>query len=243
MESIFMKRTAALLLAAAMTVGAASCSKAGESGSSNVNLAGDGPNGDIAEENLPYGSTITRLMHDYDEDALITIEFDHRFFEEQDGKFPEIYKLTQYFEALNNGDGELMRQAFYPDYLDYSYRTAGFSNADEYIQSYHDSIAGYISAYALNTLQQENDGDFRIDCILVNDLVAYEENPSEFTNMDNSVNVVEEGLASKAEDKKKVYLECMYTLVDGGGSYELSTAVGSEITLYLYKIGGTWYVL
>ena len=242
MNNSFLKRSAAVFFAAVLAAGAVSCSKASnESASSNTNLVGEGPQGDVAEEELPYGATITQLKHEYDENALITIEFDHRFFKAEDGSLPEIYRITEYFEAINNSDADLMEKAYYPGLYE---SICGTSGKLQYIQDYHDKIAYLIAEYQLDNKSTNTDGSFRINYLMVDAIDDETTDPDSFTAMDNTLAACDSSALAKVTRRRRVALTGMYTLTKEGGSFDLNSAVQQNaIYLYIYDIDGASYII
>jgi hypothetical protein len=237
-------RSAAAVCALVLACGAVSCSKAAESSVSDANnLVGGGPQGDMAEEDMPYGATLTQLRHDYDEDALITIEFDHRFFTNEDGKFPEIYKATEYFDALNNSDGAAMEAAYYPGMFSEVCGKAGYTDTNEYMKWYHDTISGLISDYLYTNDGISTDGDFKINYLMVEGIDDETTDEKSFADMDAKLEAADSTALSKVTSRKRLAMTGMYSL-DGEGSRQLNPAVGqSYIYLYIYTIDGKAYVV
>ena len=87
-------------------------------GESKGNLMGDIEN--MAEEDLPYGSTMRELK-----DTPIIISFDRRFLEDETMK-----KVVDYFYAVQTNDEKLFKSVSNEDYLNYVEKNSGQSITD-----------------------------------------------------------------------------------------------------------------
>ncbi|MBR1591601.1 MAG: hypothetical protein IJ666_01115 [Ruminococcus sp.] len=234
MKKIILKTVSALLSCAVM-MSLSSCSNQNNDTSSSGGRvdAGDLPDSYNADEqDLPYGATLTELKPSYDENAKISVEFDNRFFTEEDGKYPEIYKITDYMYALNHVDVELMNETFYQPYLEYAYKEAGCGSVKEYLQSYYDNL-------------YEKLGDFTFSYIDVTGVLTEddEEARSYLNKVDEILNSIESGITDKITSRKIVYIGGYTMYSNDAGSYQLTEALGREVTLYLYEIDNQLYVL
>ncbi len=72
-------------------------------------FCGCGDSGEVAMEDLPYGSTMRQI-----EDTQIKICFDKRFFTDN-----EIKVLDDYFYSIQTSDASLFRSTQDPDYISY----------------------------------------------------------------------------------------------------------------------------
>ena len=234
MNKIILK-TVSAVLSCALLMNFSSCSSSdSESSSSGGRVdAGDLPDDYSADEqDLPYGATLTELKPSYDEDTKLAVEFDNRFFDEKDGKYPEIYKITDYMYALNNVDVDLMNETFYPPYLEYAYKEAGYDNAKDYLQSYYDNL-------------HEMLGDFTFNYIDVTGVLTEddEESVSYFNDVDEILKSIDSSIIDKISSRKIVYIGGYTMYNNESGSYQLTEGIGREVTLYLYEIDGQIYVL
>lgn len=193
------------------------------------NSAGTAEN--MSEEDMPYGATITSLNSTYDPNVKIPTEFDNRFFAESDGKFPEIYLVSDYIYALNNSDGELMSETVYKPYLDYQIKEAGVESADEYVKASHDTLA------------QSLGGEFEINYIYID---SCDENAdSDFTRMDEILDSIgDEKISEKVNSRKKITIGgyTTYQMADGSGEFSLAEH-SDPILLYIYQIDGEYYLI
>lgn len=233
MKSLFLRAAAVAACLAVMGTASVSCGK--KDGSSTTNLAGDGPADDVEmdEEDMPYGATMTVLKPDYDENVRVSIEFDNRYFKEYDGKYDEIYRLSNYFYALSNADADVMNEAMYPDYFKYSYEQADMADGTEYLEGYYSNLTEKIG-----------EEDFDINYLIVEDCFTDEDEAaaSDFAKMDDIVEKIDGGeTLSKVTARKGVYVTAYYA--SESGSYSLNEKLGQAITMYIYEIDGVPYII
>ena len=102
-----MKKFLCGMMAVLMACSATGCSdkenSSSTSGKQLVSDAGDDVN--VAEEDMPYGSTVFELSENNDDHVKITIGFDKRYFggdDEDNPDYSEIYKIHDYISALNS---------------------------------------------------------------------------------------------------------------------------------------------
>lgn len=235
MNSFFVK-AAAGLTAAALILGGASC------GNKGTELADDGLSSErtVSADDMPYGSTLAELIPEYDENVKIMVDFDHRFFTEVDGKFPEIYKVVDYLYAIQSGDGQLMEQVIYPPYLDYVCQQNDYANADECVgvlnASYADLFGGEFA--------------FTVVCISDSKDSSDPEAASAFEQADSHLNAIEEGLADKVQSRRlitigdieDIYYYTMYSC-NGNSSNILTNALERPMQLCVYEIDGEYWVI
>ena len=225
-----MKKCLTCILAAAMLLCLPSCGNKGtELIGSNDNL----PN--VSAGDMPYGATITDLTPDYDSGVRTEIEFDNRFFTETDGKFPEIYKISDYLYALNNQDEEVLKSAYYPVYLDYYCESAGFEDTAAYLKSCHDELA------------QSLGEDFQFTYVCVSGCTGSSDaaTADEFKALDARLDDIgSEKISDKITSRKKIKIGS-YSMYSAGGksSLMLIDALGKDITFYLYEIDGQLWIL
>ena len=218
------KNVCAALLAAGLMLNAAGCGEKNE-----YSDVIDGM-GDIAEEDLPYGATITQLKTDMNENVRISIEYDGRFMTEE-----EAIKISDYIAALNSCDAELMEQTVYPGYLSFLCRNSGVENTAEYLSIMHDNLRdSYIG------------GEFDFNYILTNSCLDESASDDEtgFDQLDSILDGIGEGkLSEKVTSRKLIGLDIMYALDEKEGSYSLSYRTGSDQMVYVYNIDGQLYIL
>lgn len=191
--------------------------------------------GSIAEDDLPYGSTIVQLKPEIDENIKMSIEYDRRFVTEE-----EAVKISDYMFALNNADGELMETVVYPDYLEKIKSDNGLSSTTDYLNTMIENIK----------TQYTDNEDFTFNYILVNDCLDDTSSDTEdtFSILDDILDTYanskgKEPVSSKITSRKLVKIDTMYTLNESGGSYSLTNRTGADQQLYLYTIDGQLYIL
>lgn len=186
--------------------------------------------GSMAQEDLPYGATITQLKPSYDENVKIAMEYDNRFLTVE-----EAMKLSDYVAALNNSDGELLSNTFYKPLLDKICDNSQYDTVDEYIAATHDNIRDSYIGY-----------DFSFDYILVSNCLTEKDDDSEtgFSSIDSTLASLDESIVDKITDRKMVTFDIEYRITnEEGGSYMLSSATNTDSTLYIYTIDGEIYIV
>lgn len=225
------KKTFSAIVAAGCLLSVVGCGEKEK----HADMITDDDYGDIAEEDLPYGSTITQLKSSNNENVKLSIEYDHRFLSEE-----EAIKVSDYMAALNSVDGELMDNTVYPDYLQYLKEANDFTSSTDYLQAMHDNIRD-------NYL---NGSEFDFNFVLINNF--YDENDSDeetgFSTLDILLDSYADSLGKdavtpKITSRKMVKIDTMYTLADDEGSYMLSNRTESEQGMYIYTIDGQIYIL
>lgn len=241
MKNILIK-TAAFVLAGAMMLTFPSCGSSKDSSETNgTELTGDNGKdyadnvGDASEDELPYGATIMRMDKEYYPEAVITTEFDRRFFTEVDEKFPEIQKVINYMEALNAVDASLMESSFYPEYLAKMVENAGAADTKAYIQQYHDNLESKLGAgYRINYMDV-------VDCRDETDPDVAEY----FSNIDKALDeVCGEKISEKVTSRKMATIGGYSTYnLNGEGSYVLMDHLDNEINFVIYQIDGEYWIV
>ncbi|HBB19532.1 MAG TPA: hypothetical protein DCZ62_03720 [Ruminococcus sp.] len=236
-----LRKTAALALVGAMAFGTAACgdkSSSSDSGHSEGNMAAANVSGDVAEEDLPYGATMTQLLPSINEDVPITIELDERFIDQEAG-----IAVSNYLSALTNADAALMEKAFYPPYLKASYEAGGFSSAQEYLDEVQANLFSVIAEHAQKDVDQ-----ITVDYIIVDN--CYSEGDAEagshFSDMDQILSdSLGSDFLSKVEEgsRRELYVDFTYVLPNDDTSYDYNYGTGYPLRMYLYKIDGQYYVV
>lgn len=219
----FIKKICAGALVGCFMINAAGCKK--EQESSSVTDAAD-TIGSMAEEDMPFGATITQIKPDSGK-VKIDIEYDYRFMSEE-----EAIKISNYVAALNSVDAELMNNAVYPGYLDKYVEQTGSADLKGYLELCVDNIkTNYIGS------------DFEFDYILINDCVdeTNQVYADRFQSMD--ANLASRYGDLNITDKKLVSIDIMYSIPDDDGSYSLSRRQGSDSLLFIYTIDGAPYIV
>lgn len=118
----------AVIVACALTA----CS---DNSSSSKNMVEIGSS-NIAESDLPYGTTLCELSSTNDNNIKVAIDFDKRYFADSEGniKYDEIYKIHDYIVAIDTNDHELLKSIYYPNFFEYFCEKYELT-VDEYIDS------------------------------------------------------------------------------------------------------------
>lgn len=133
MKKFFCTAISATLICAFMT----GCGGKESESESHGNMVGT-PDADdnIVLEDMPYGSYVTEISPNADENITYKICYDSRYFGNgSDGTPAEIYRLHDFILALNTNDHDLMESLFYPGYLEYISEKDGASDIDEYLDN------------------------------------------------------------------------------------------------------------
>ncbi|MBQ1518388.1 MAG: hypothetical protein IIZ53_00875 [Ruminococcus sp.] len=232
------RKTAALITAAAMMT-AAGCSstvkKTEGSSSSASNIVGNGPSDSLVmdEDNMPYGATMTSLQTQHNDKVKVDIDFDPRYFVQDGTDYPEIYLLTEYVNAMQNRDSAAMEKLFYKPYLEYSVKEKNYESVQEYLDQYIGNLENKSRSqieftYAVvDTCLNENE-----DEILTN-----------FNFVDSKIDELSgEKLSDKVKSRKLVYMDLSFK--DGQDkTYMLNDTLGYDMSVYVYNIDGTYYLL
>ena len=236
-----LQKVAAFAAAGAMMLTMTSCGNKQDSENSTTELTGDNGKdyadsvGNASEEEMPYGATIYRMEKQYDPEALITTEFDRRFFAEKDETYPEIHKISNYMYALNNVDVELMESAFYPPYLKKMCENAGVSDTKSYIQQYHDSLESRLGeGFNIDYMEV-------IDCRDETDPDAAEY----FAKLDEALDSLGEGKISERVTSRRMATIGGYSTfnLNGEGTYVLMDRLDNNINFAIYEIDGEYWLV
>lgn len=225
----YLKKSVVAVLAAVFLMSAVGCEKKTEY-SDIIDEYGS-----IAEEDLPYGSTIVQLKPSTNENVKMSIEYDRRFLTEE-----EVIKVSDYMQALNDCDTSLMESTVYPDYLTYLKEVNSVESTETYLTVMHDGIK---TSYT-------DGSDFEFNYILVNSCLDETSSDDEtgFSILDSILDSYakksgQDDVSSKITSRKLVGIDTMYTLASDGGSYSLTNRTGSDQQIYIYTIDGQIYIL
>lgn len=219
------------ILAGALAVGLMTAFVGCNKDQDHENLVGDtmGDDVNVNYEDMPYGSTVTKIQPSGNEKCRITCEYDHRFLEEE-----EIFKLCDYFYALSHVDTELMEATVHPDYLAYICTQGGYADTAGYFQAMYDNLKdNYIGE------------DFEFDYLIITDCLdeTADDTETSFSGLDNIITTIfGEDILDKITSRKLVTVSTMYTLKESGVSHTTSDKTGEDSKLYLYEIDGQTYV-
>lgn len=237
-------RISAILITGAMLAGFTACSDK-DSASEHKgahgdegNQAGEMPSGDVAEEDLPYGATITQLLPSNNEGLNISVEYDNRFMSEEEAR-----AVSDYLYALNTNDAELMAKTFYPPFLEYSYKNAGYSSAQEYLTAFTDNLKSTISEHVQKEVQT-----FTIDYIMIDDCLTSGDDKAG-TDLDDMDRIIAESIGQEHVDKidkasrKEVFVDFTYKVNNDSDSYDYNYGTGHTLNFFIYTIDGTCYII
>jgi len=230
-----LKKTAAVVTAAAMMTVSAACSSKKEESSSLSNMVGNGPSDSLVmdEDNMPYGATMTSLKNSNNDKVKIDIDFDPRYFEQDGTDYPEIYLLTEYIEAMQNRDSEKLEKLFYKPYLDFSVQRSSFSDTADYLEKYVDNLE--------NRAKSEIEFTYIVVDTCLNENES--ENLTDFEFVDQKINELSgEQLTDKVKSRKLVYMDIAFK-DSQGNTYMINDTLGSDLSVYIYNIDGTYYLL
>ena len=230
-----LKKAAAVVSAAVLCVAAVGCSnKDTESSKSESNLVGGPSDGmSLDEEDMPYGATMTSLKSSTNDKLTLDADFDPRYFAQEGTDYPEIYLISNYLTALQNGDEDAMKEIFYAPYLERSVKERNYESVKDYLEKY------------LDVLMTKAHGQFEFTYFTVD--TCLNENESEdltsFSEIDAKLDLAAgEKLSEKVKSRKLVYLDV--TLKDVENKYyQLNSYLGYDISVYVYNIDGKYYLL
>ncbi len=212
------KRIIASLLAAAVMGCAAGCKD-----EHTHKMVDTGDVGEVAQEDMPYGSTITQLKTSSNEKLKMDIEYDNRFLTEE-----EAIKVADSISALNTCDTELWEETMPGGYVYYLMSVTESESVSAFLKNRYDTIA---NEYAGE--------DFVFDYIAVNSCVGEDEN--DFTEVDGYLAAA--GVTGEITSRKLIGIDMLYTLPDDTASYSLKSKTGTDYYLNIYVIDGEIYVI
>ncbi|WP_297959446.1 hypothetical protein [uncultured Ruminococcus sp.] len=224
--SIIIKRAAALMAAAVITVGAAvSCSskKSSSDHEHEHNLAG----GDIPEgyskdlEDMPYGGEFQKFQPG-ENDFPLGIDMDPRFVTTE-----EATALTNYFYAINNQDEEALKKALHPDFLEYRLENSQYGSAKEFLEGEYELLKQYTGS------------DFTFDYVLIDGRLKDTEGA--FETYDKLIETASPGC--NITSKNMYMVDVTYHKPNDDGSYSLRYRFGDYMDIAVYTIDGKAYVV
>ena len=231
-----LKKTVVMLTAAAVMTVSASCSSKDNKESNNSNMVGNGPSDSLVldEENMPYGATMSSLKTSFDKNVKIDIDFDPRYFvKEGENEYPEIYLLTEYIDAMQNKDGATIDKLFYKPYHDFAMSNTSYENTQEYIDTFMDNL--------MTRARSEIKFTYAVVDTCLNENES--ENLTDFEFVDSKIDeLAGEKISEKVKSRKLVYMDISYK-DDNGGYYQINDYLGHDISVYIYNIDGTYYLL
>lgn len=227
-----MKKIIMAAIAAVMMCTTVGCEKHDDH--SHANMVGNvgAENGYIAQEDMPYGSTIYELRPEYDNRVKYTVEFDKRYFggDGETADLREIYLIHDYIIAVNENDHEAIKNLYYPGFLEHLCKAGGYANADEYLDGMN------------YTLKQTLGEDFVIDYINVsNCLTDGEEADNYFNFAAAEIAAFDSSLFEKITSQKVVELGGYTCYSTGGNSYILEKHT-TPFYLRVYQVDGEYYL-
>lgn len=235
MKAIF--RNAAIIAAAAlMMTSAAACSDQKNESSSGNNMVGNVPSDSLVmdEENMPYGATMVSLKKKNNDKVKIDIDFDPRYFvQEGESDYPEIYLLTEYIEAMQNKDGATIDKLFYKPYHDYSMSNTNYEDTQDYIEKFMDML--------MTRARSNIEFTYSVVDTCLNENES--ENLTDFEFVDSKLDeLTGEKITDKIKSRKLVYMDISYK-DDSGNYYQINDSLGHDLSVYIYNIDGTYYLL
>lgn len=236
MRSII-KKTAAVFAAAAMMTASAACSseKKDDDHDHTHAMIEDDISDDVQvnQEDLPYGATMTSLKAEHNDKVKIDIDFDSRYFVQEGDDYPEIILLTEYLDAMQKHDSDALSKIYYKPYLDDFIKTGKFADVSDYISKYMDNLEEKTGSqpeftYAVvDTCLNENESETLTD----------------FGNVDKQLDeLTGEKISDKIKSRKLIYMDV--SIKDSqDNSYMFNNTLGYDISVYIYNIDGTYYLV
>jgi len=178
--------------------------------------------GDIAQEDMPYGSTMTQLRASSNENLKMDIEYDNRFLTEE-----EAYKVADSVAALNTCDTELWETTMPSGFVYYLISVTESESASAFLTGRHDALAEYAGE------------GFDFNYIAVNSCGGEDEN--DFADVDESL--ARAGVKGEITSRKHIGIDMYYSLPDGTSSNSLKAKTGTDYYFNIYVIDGEDYVL
>lgn len=237
-----MNKIVCTVLAAAvtafLTVGCGEKEKSSDSsGSSAVNMLGGfnaGGNVNIDAEDMPYGSNMCELSHDFDEKITYKTCYDSRYFvnanaDNQD--FSEIYRIHDFIASLNTKDAELLESLYYPGYLDYICEKNGISSIDEYFNNLYSAVESSLGKnFKINYICASN-------CLNESDETA----AAYFNDTEEKLALTDSSAADKITSRKLVEIGGDTCFSNDEGTF-LLTEYMKPFIVAVYEIDGEIYL-
>ncbi|MBR1824377.1 MAG: hypothetical protein IJ779_09120 [Ruminococcus sp.] len=227
-----LKKAAAVLSSAMVLVTAVGCADKDDHDHDH-NLVGSPADGaSVAEEDLPYGATMTSLKSSNVEGLSLDAEFDSRYFAQEGSDYPEIYLLADYLTAVQDSDADALEKLFYPSYLETVLKERGYASTKEYLDNYHERLVSEVNS------------SFKFEYLTVD--ACLNENESndltEFRDLDTKLDsCAGETVSDKVKSRKLVYLDAAFEDEQGNFS-QLNSCLGNDLEIYIYNIDGKYYL-
>ena len=234
-------KAAALVSAAVLCMASAGCAEkdsdheGAHTHFNEGNMVGNPEDGEnLAEEAMPYGATMTSLKCSSNEKLSMDVDFDARYFAEENGEYPEIYMAADYLKALQNCDSEALEKLFYKPFLQKLVEDRGCTTTQEYLDQYHDKLMdktnGLVVEFTymtVDTCLNENES---------NDLTEFD---SADAKLDEAAG---EKISDKVKSRKLIYMDVTFSDSEGN-SHQLNNYLGYDLSVYIYNIDGTYYLI
>lgn len=182
----------------------------------------------VAEEDLPYGSTITVNKEDY----ILPVQYDHRFINEE-----LLNTVLRYYYAVQTNDVEMFTQMQHPLYMQYQLEEVlGGQYTNEDILDN--------SGEALRTFN--DDQDFVFSFIDITDCVKGTEYTTSATLLEILDDLSEEADGSKLSKDITQFYELTITryLADQGSGIKGETdKVMYDEKLFVFECKDEWYII
>ncbi len=206
------------MAAAVMAVGCGKKSTSQDESTHNNMVGNASEYGNISDEDMPYGAKLVKMTPDADGVAL-SIEYDSRF-----TTADEAAKLAQYISSVGKSDAALMNEVLYPQFFEYMIVSSDAENADEYVQSQHDSFKSYIG------------GDYDFDYVIVQDQLDTTE--MNFDYYDSEIMTADQ--SAQITDRKCYQVEI---LLSETGEPLSKFMNGQYANICVYTINGESYIV
>ena len=242
MKELF-RRSASFIAALTMTAVLTSCSsgKPAESQTSENMVGSPTPGHAIDEADMPYGATATVLAPTDDNGLYIPIEYDKRFFTEE-----EATMVSNFLYAIGTGDSAHVEETFYPSVMNYYCEMTKTEDPKAYFKALHDNYTGILGeGYEFDKVYIE-------DCFRDQDTGT--ESGQAFADVNTMLNELEEdeNFAEEKVDKdsmRYMYVEATYKLPGSDEEKSLRSSlfsVDSEakyLPMLMYTIDGKTYLI
>lgn len=206
---VFMKTTAMLLSACCLLSMLTGCSSG--SGKSSQN---------IAEEELPYGST----MREDKKSFSVPMTYDRRFLDEE-----QVAKVADLCGAVQGQDAALYQATTFPFYVNYQMNDVyGLGSVDALIEKLHSSIASSTGE------------DYQFNMVLINDLATNTE-AGELNVVCQMLSDAYDGEGSFMDTVQKAYdLTVEFNI---GFNDNTTFAVTENQHIFLFQTADGWFAL
>ncbi len=227
-----MKKIFIAAMAAVMMCAATGCESHDDH--SHTNMVGNiGNGGDVAQEDMPYGSTVYELHPENDEKVKYIVEFDKRYFggDGETADLREIYLVHDYIVGINENDHEKIKNLYYPGFLEHLCTAGGYASADEYLDGVNSTLK--------NTLGE----DFEIDYINISNCLSEgdEEADNYFNFAASEIAAFDSSIFEKITSKKVVEIGGFTCYTAGGSPYVLEKHT-EPFNLRIYQVDGEYYI-